>query len=257
MNRVTAERLIVAAFYVFLLFLWQLSVTLQLAPSYVLPSPHEVFSKLEELASDGMLWPSIRMSFFRMLIGFSVAATIGMLLGSVMGTYSLLSRAFKSLFLGLQTLPTAAWVPLSLLIYGLSDHGIWFVIIMSSFPAVAIATCDAIQRVPPIWSKVGKTFGSGKRRIITSILLPASLPTIITGLRLGWTLGWHGAVSAELIKSSVGLGFLLHMGRETQDAAQVVGIMLLTIFFGLLVDRILFSQIERRIALRWGLIQGT
>lgn len=85
------------------------------------------------------------------------------------------------------------------------------------------------------------------------VILPAALPAIVTGLKLGWTLGWHGGVSAELIKSSIGLGFLLYMGRELNDAAQVVGIMLLTILFGLLLDRFLFGIIEKRIRIRWGL----
>ena len=85
------------------------------------------------------------------------------------------------------------------------------------------------------------------------VILPAALPAIMTGLKLGWTFGWHGAVSAELIKSTVGLGFLLNMGREMNDASQVIGIMLVTILFGLLLDRFLFGVIERRIRIRWGL----
>ena len=85
------------------------------------------------------------------------------------------------------------------------------------------------------------------------VILPAAFPSIVTGIKLGWTLGWHGAVSAELIKSSVGLGFLLYMGRELNDASQVVGIMVLTICFGLLLDRFLFGIIEKKIRVRWGL----
>ena len=75
----------------------------------------------------------------------------------------------------------------------------------------------------------------------------------MTGVKLGWTLGWHGAVSAELIKSSVGLGFLLYMGRELNDAAQVVAIMVVTILFGLILDRFLFGLVEQRSRIRRGL----
>ena len=88
----------------------------------------------------------------------------------------------------------------------------------------------------------------------TRVALPAALPSIITGIKLGWTLGWHGVVSAELIRSSIGLGFLLHAGRELNDAAQVVAIMLAIVFIGLLLDRLLFSYIEHRIRVRWGFI---
>jgi len=89
------------------------------------------------------------------------------------------------------------------------------------------------------------------------IIMPAALPGIVTGIKLGWTLGWHGAVSAELIKSSVGLGYLLYMGRELNDASQVLGIMVLTILFGLLLDRFLFGLVEKRIRIRRGLEQPT
>jgi NitT/TauT family transport system permease protein len=89
------------------------------------------------------------------------------------------------------------------------------------------------------------------------VILPAALPRIVTGIKLGWTLGWHGAVSAELIKSSVGLGFLLYMGRELNDASQVLGIMVVTILFGLLLDRFLFGLIDVRIRRRWGLLASS
>jgi NitT/TauT family transport system permease protein len=89
------------------------------------------------------------------------------------------------------------------------------------------------------------------------VILPAALPAIVSGIKIGWTLGWHGGVSAELIKSSVGLGFLLYMGRELNDAAQVLGIMIVTILFGLVLDRFFFGIIERRIRIRWGMEKGS
>jgi NitT/TauT family transport system permease protein len=165
------------------------------------------------------------------------------------------NNCLKSLFLGLQTLPTAAWVPISLLIFGLSDNGIYFVIIMSSVAAVAIATSDGILQIPQIYLRAARTLGTPKIAMPLRVIVPAALPSVVTGIKLGWTLGWHGAVSAELIKSSVGLGFLLYMGRELNDAAQVLGIMLLTIVFGVVLDRFLFGLIELRIRRRWGLVE--
>jgi NitT/TauT family transport system permease protein len=174
------------------------------------------------------------------IIGFSIAAIIGLLIGIVMGMSRVVNSCLRSLFLGLQTLPTAAWVPVSLLIFGLSDRGIYFVIIMSSAPAVALAASDGIQHIPLIYLRVARTFGTPGYAMPARVILPASLPSIVTGLKLGWTLAWHGGVSAELIKSSIGLGFLLQMGRELNDAAQVIGIMVL-LPFGLLLDRFVFG----------------
>jgi NitT/TauT family transport system permease protein len=150
-------------------------------------------------------------------------------------------------------LPTAAWVPVSLLLFGLKEQGIYFVILMSSMPAVAIATSDGIVHIPPIYIRAARTLGTSRLAMPMTVILPAALPNIVTGLKLGWTLGWHGAVSAELIKSSVGLGYLLYMGRELNDAPQVLGLMLVTILVGLLLDRFVFGAVEKRIRRRWGL----
>src|SRR5438445_6155049 len=134
----------VIAFYLLLVAVWQGLFLAQLIPDYLFPSPLQVGQRLWELAADNYLWPSLKATFQRMGIGFSIAASIGLLLGVVMGMSRVVNSCLRSLFLGLQTLPTAAWVPVSLLIFGLSDRGIYFVIIMSSAPAVALAASDGI-----------------------------------------------------------------------------------------------------------------
>lgn len=245
--------LLVPLFYIFLLALWQLLASLHIAPDYLLPSPLEMARRLIDLAREQMLWPSVVATLQRVAIGFGLSAVIGLVIGVAMGTSWVVNKTLKSLFLGMQTLPTAAWAPVALLIFGLSDRGIYFVVIMSSVSAVAIATADGILNIPPIYLRAARTLGTPPWAMYGRVIIPAALPTMVTGLKLGWTLGWHGAVSAELIKSSLGLGFLLYMGRELNDAAQVIGIMLMTILFGLLLDQFIFGVIERKIRRRWGL----
>src|ERR1041385_608343 len=246
----------VLGFYLFLLAGWQTLFSANLIPDYLFPSPIQVAERLWELAADNYLWPSLKATFQRMGIGFTISATIGLLIGLLMGMSRVVNSCLKSLFLGLQTLPTAAWVPVSLLIFGLSDHGIYFVIIMSSMPAIAIAISDGILHIPTIYLRAARTLGTPSYAMPVRVILPASLPSIVTGLKLGWTLAWHGDVSAELIKSTIGLGFLLNMGRELSDVAQVIGIMVLTILFGLLLDRFIFGLIQKRILVRWGLARN-
>jgi NitT/TauT family transport system permease protein len=242
----------VLLFYVILLSSWQILFKVGLIPDYLFPSPAQVGNRLWELGSDGYLFPSIRATLLRMTVGYTVGAAIGLNIGLLMGVSSIAHQCLKSLLLGLQTLPTAAWVPISLLIFGLSDNGIYFVIIMSSVPAIAIATSAGILHIPPLYLRAARTLGTRWYGMPHRVILPAALPAIVTGLKLGWTLGWHGGVSAELIKASVGLGFLLYMGRELNDAAQVIGIMVVTVLFGLLLDRFCFGIIEQRIRIRWG-----
>src|SRR5438876_689398 len=243
----------VLLFYLLIFVVWQVSFRAGLIADYLFPSPVQVGKRLWELASEGYLLPSVKATLLRMALGFSVAAAIGLGIGLLMGTNPIINSCLRSLFLGLQTLPTAAWVPISLLLFGLSVRGIYFVIIMSSAPAVAIATSGGILHIPPLYLRAARTLGTRWYAMPLRVILPAALPATITGLKLGWTLGWHGGVSAELIKSTVGLGFLLNMGRELNDAAQVIGIMVVTILFGLLLDRFLFGIIEQRIRRKWGL----
>lgn len=250
-------RFYVIGFYLLLFATWQTVISLHWAPDYLFPSPAQVFKRLYELVTEGFMLPSIQATLYRMAIGFSIAAAIGLVLGLGMGMSAIAHACLKSLFLGLQTLPTAAWAPLSLLIFGLKDTGIYFVIVMSAAPAIAIATADGILNIPPIYLRAARTLGTPAAMMPFRIIVPAALPAIVTGIKLGWTLGWHGAVSAELIKSVVGLGFLLNAGRELNDAAQVFAIMIVTILFGLLLDRFLFGIFEHRIRKRWGLTKET
>ena len=243
----------VLLFYLLIFAVWQGLFSTGWIHDYLFPSPLQVGQRLWELASDNYLLPSVKATLLRMVVGFSIAGVIGLLIGLVMGMNTIVNSCLKSLFLGLQTLPTAAWVPISLLLFGLSVRGIYFVIIMSSAPAVAIATSGGILHIPPLYLRAARTLGTRWYAMPLRVILPAALPATITGLKLGWTLGWHGGVSAELIKSTVGLGFLLNMGRELNDAAQVIGIMVVTILFGLLLDRFLFGIIEQRIRRKWGL----
>ena len=255
----TARRrtLVLLAFLLALLLAWQAVWSLGWLPSYSLPSPAQVGTRLVELARDGTLWPSVQASVVRMALGFVLSLALGLALGLAMGLSQTADSCLRSLFLGVQTLPSAAWVPIALLLFGLNDAAIYFVIVMSSTAAMAIATADAIVHIPPVYLRAARCLGTTGPALATRVALPAALPGVVTGVKLGWTLGWHGVVSAELIKSSIGLGYLLHAGRELNDAAQVVGIMLVTIAMGLFLDRLLFASIERRVRARWGFAPDT
>lgn len=236
-----------------LIVIWQMASSLAGSEQHLFPAPLTVAQRLIEIAQDGLLWPSIRATMQRMIIGYAFAASMGIVLGAVMGVSSLARDCAHSLLLGMQTLPSAAWVPIGLLLFGLSDATVYFVIVLSSIGGIAVAVADGISNVSPLYLRAARSMGTSPWAMTYRVVLPAALPSIVTGLKLGWTLGWHGAVSAELIKSSIGLGFLLHMGRELNDAPQVVAIMLVTIAVGLLIDRLTFAPIEKQVRERWGL----
>jgi NitT/TauT family transport system permease protein len=222
-------------------------------PAYIFPGPAAVARRIVELFQTGFLFPAITATLGRMLTGYLIVIVGGIALGLLMGGSRKLELALRSTLLGLQTLPSAAWTPLALLVYGLSDSAILFVIVLSALPATALASCDAVRNIPPQIIKAALTLGTPAFKMPFKVVLPAALPGILTAMKIGWTLGWHGAVSAELIRSTVGLGFLLHMGRELSDAAQVIGIMVLTVALGYLIDSLVFGAAERRVRRRYGL----
>ena len=159
-------------------------------------------------------------------------------------------------FLGLQTLPSVCWVPMGILLFGINERSILFVLVMGSFFAVAISMRDGLRTVPPIYISAGVMLGARKARLYRHVLLPSSLPALAGTLRQGFSFAWRSLMGAELILivQRRGLGFLLNMGRETADIAQVVAVMVIMVGVGMVIDRWVFAVIERRVRTRFGLV---
>lgn len=154
--------------------------------------------------------------------------------------------------LGLQVLPSICWLPLAILWFGLSEQAIQFVVIMGAFLSIAIATDGGIRNIPPIYLRAAKTMGIKGLDLYRRVVLPAALPSIVTGMKLGWSFAWRSLMAGELIFVSIGLGHLLQTGRELNDMAQVVAVMMVIAGVGLAFDQLIFAQLERRIRHQWG-----
>ncbi len=191
----------------------------------------------------------------RLLVGFTLSVLLGALCGLAMWRSRLLDQLLGPLFLGLQTLPSVCWVPLAILLFGINEKGILFVLLMGSVFAVAIAQRDGLRQIPPIYQRAGLMLGARGWRLYRYVLLPASLPALAGSLRQGFSFAWRSLLGAELILMAQrrGLGFLLASGREFNDIAQVVAVMLVMIATGMLVDRYVFAVLQRRVQVRFGL----
>ena len=157
--------------------------------------------------------------------------------------------------LGLQTLPSVCWVPLALLWFGQTEGAMLFVVIMGTVWSVVIATDTGVRTIPPIYARAARTMGSKPLHKWIYVILPASLPFLVSGMKQGWAFAWRSLMAAEIyvtILTGFGLGHLLHYGRELNAMDQVIGIMLVIIFIGLLADKILFSPWERFLHRRLG-----
>jgi NitT/TauT family transport system permease protein len=159
------------------------------------------------------------------------------------------------LALGLQTLPSVCWVPLSLLWFGYSESAMLFVVVMGTLWSVLIAVDNGVKNLPPIYSRAARTMGSKGLHTLVKVVLPASLPYVVSGMKQGWAFAWRSLMAAEIyvtLLGNEGLGHLLHFGRELNAMNQVIGIMLVIVFIGVLADKLLFSPWESFIHRRWG-----
>src|ERR671926_21014 len=192
-----------------------------------------------------------RLAFYGAL--FALSFVLGMVVGMAMARWKSVHQTVGSLVLGLQTLPSICWLPLALLWFGLSERAIVFVVVMGSLLAIAIAAEDGVASIDPLLLRASGVLGIRGLRFYAGVLLPAALPGIVTGLKLGWSFAWRALMAGELLFVAGGLGQLLQQGRELLDVPQVIAVMLAIVGVGAVVDQVLFRIVEGRVRRRWGL----
>jgi NitT/TauT family transport system permease protein len=222
----------------------------------VLPGPDKVLKMLAHMTRDGELARAVGTSLYRLFVGYALSCGAGITLGVLMARVAWLRAAVGPLVVGLQALPSICWLPLALLWFGLSEKAILFVVVMGSLLSVTIATEGAVRAVPSVYIRAARTMGSRRLRLYTRVILPASLPGILTGLKLGWTFAWRSLMAGELLYVAGGLGQLLTLGRELGDMSRVMSVMVVIVILGLGFERILFGGLEKRVRERWGYAQA-
>ena len=240
-------------FYSALVAVWVIIAKLKIWPPYLFPPPWGVWESLKGGFQDHSFWIGIGVTMKRMLIGYSISVVLGMILGLALSSNKFLEQTLGGLVVSLQSLPSICWVPLAVLWFGLTEKAILFVVLMGSLLSVTIAMEDGRKQMPKIYSMAGRNLGATGFRLFWSVLLPASLPFIVSGLKQGWAFAWRSLIQAEMIFLSLGLGQLLMMGRDLNDMSQVIAVMVLIIALGFIVDGLVFRTAERKLQERWGL----
>ncbi len=240
-------------FYVGMACIWSFVADLKIWPEYMLPSPWGVLKSFAAGIKDYTFIIGTLVSLKRILIGYGISVFFGMLLGFAIGRFKMLDETVGSLIVGLQTLPSVCWLPLSILWFGLNEKAIIFVVIMGALLSITISTDSGVKNIPPIYIRAGKNMGASGITLLSTVLFPAALPSIIAGLKQGWSFAWRSLMAGELLYVSLGLGQLLMMGRELNDMNRVIAVMLVLIFIGVTFDRLIFANAEAAIRERWGL----
>ena len=242
---------------VVIIALWQILWAAAIWPEYQLPRPSDVWSEIWGLITSGTAVDVIWVSLHRALIGFAVAIVIGVPLGMLIGTVRSVRAAIGPLVSGLMSLPSVAWVPAAILWFGLTPRTIYAVILLGATPSIAMGLVGGLDQIPTILPRVGKALGASRIQSARHILLPASLPGFIGGLKQGWAFAWRSLMAAELIAGSpqlgLGLGQYLDQGRALNDMTKVFTGIFLILFVGILVDVAIFRPLERRVLRSRGL----
>jgi len=222
-------------FYSALIGIWFLLAKLKVWPPYVFPTPQGVLESLWAGFSDHSFWIAIGVSMKRMLLGYSLSVILGMVLGLGVASNKFLEQTVGGLLVSLQSLPSICWLPLAVLWFGLTEKAILFVVVMGSLLSVTIAMETGRQQMPKIYGMAGRNLGARGFPLFWYVLLPASLPYIVSGLKQGWAFAWRSLISGEMIFVSLGLGQMLMMGRDLNDMSLVIAVMILIVAIGYIV----------------------
>lgn len=218
--------------------IWQLIFSLGIFPKISLPSPAMVAQSFAVLFANATLITSIGMTMWRLVISFSISIFLGVGVGLLMVRFRSFGKTMSSFAVGLQSFPSIAWVPFAILLIGLNDFGIFFVVIMSSIFSVMTSTYSGIGNIPTIYLRAAENMGANGLSLFRFVMIPAATPSLIVGIRQAWSFAWHALIGAEiLIAASVGLGHILLVGREFQLMDQIIASMIIIFAIGFVVDR--------------------
>lgn len=241
----------------FVIGVWQLIVLTGWKPAHVLPGPLEVGERLVTDITDTNLLRAIGTTLRRIGFGFGLALVIGSVIGIAIVRWQVLRTAIASLITGLQTMPSIAWFPLAILLFGLNEQAILFVVVLGAAPSVANGLIAGVDHIPRVLLRAGRVLGARGINRWRFVVLPASLPSFIGGLKQAWAFAWRSLLAGELlviIAQQPALGVRLSLLRDLNDARGLMATMIVILVIGILVDALFFGRLDTAIRRRWGLL---
>ena len=220
------------------LVMWELLSRNGVVPTNLLPAPSVVVKAIYDLAVRGDLVNHIVITLFRVVVGFAIGTAIATILGALTGYSARYRRLLDPTLQALRNIPSMAWVPLFLLWMGIYETSKITLIAVGVLFPVYLNLMSGIQTVDSKLLEVGNVFGLSSFQMIRRIIIPATLPSYIIGLRSGLSLGWMFVVAAEIMGASQGIGFLMIDGQMTGRPAIILGSVILFAIFGKLTDMV-------------------
>ncbi|MGO8885230.1 MAG: ABC transporter permease [Streptosporangiaceae bacterium] len=240
------------------LVIWEL-VVLTGWKQYVLKGPGPVFSDLWHQMVSGQLWPIIAVTLRSAALGYLVALIIGSVIGVLVARIPPLRAAVGSIITGLQTMPSVAWAPFGIILFGENESAILFVVILGAAPSIANGLISGVDYTPPLLLRAGKTMGLRGFSLYRYLILPASLPAYVAGLKQGWAFAWRSLMAAELFVAIVGqvsIGQQLSADQQNLDFTGATSMIIVILVIGIIVDT-LFTKLDLTIRRRRGLLDAS
>jgi NitT/TauT family transport system permease protein len=222
---------------------------------YVLPGPATVFANLWGQMQHAVLWQAISVTMHRAVIGFALSVLIGAVVGALVSRIKPLRAAVGSLITAMQTMPSIAWFPFAIILFGVTTNAIIFVIVLGSAPSVANGLITGVDYIPPLLLRAGKTMGLSRIDTYRYLILPASLPAFVSGLKQAWAFAWRSLLAGELlviILGQVSIGTLLNADQDQADMPSAIAIMIVILALGIVID-MLFSKADAVLRRRRGM----
>ena len=240
---------------VLVLAVWEL-VTLAHWKPYVLKGPATVLPALWQQMQHAALWSTIGNTLRSAVIGYAVALIIGTVVGLFVARIPPLRAAVGSIITGLQTMPSVAWAPFAIVLFGENNSAILFVVILGAAPSIANGLINGVDYTPPLLLRAGKTMGLHGPALYRYLILPASLPSYVAGMKQGWAFAWRSLMAAELFVAIVGqfsLGQQLDVDQSNLDFVGVSSTIIVILVIGIVVDTI-FTKADLALRRRRGLL---
>jgi NitT/TauT family transport system permease protein len=243
---------------VVVLGVWELVVASGWRPPYLLPGPGPVFRQLWTDVSRGSLLTGIGVTLRRAAVGYAVSLVVGSALGLCVARLPVVRSAVGSLITGLQTMPSIAWFPLAILLFRGGEGAVYFVMLLGAAPAIANGLIAGIDHIPPLLLRAGRVLGARRLAAYRYVILPAAFPSFLGGLKQGWAFLWRSLMAAEVVGAILdqrAIGVRLEFAGQSSNAPELLAVMITILAIGILVDSLLFGQVERAVRRRWGLVE--
>jgi taurine transport system permease protein len=240
----------------FLVVIWAVVVPVFEVRPQIFPSVHAVVEAGIAGLRDGSLLSHVAISLARVVIGTVLAIIVAVPLGILMGISKGVSAFLTPLLRFFSVLAGIAWIPIATLWFGYGFGAIVFVIFNAVFFVVVYNTLLGVSTIPMTLRYAAASLGANRWALLTDVLLPGSLPNIVTGIRTGLGFAWRGLIAAEMIATNIGLGYMLFVARDFYQTEVIVLGMIVIGTLWLLIDRLILAPLERATIERWGLVRA-